>query len=205
MEFSLIQDGTSQHYGGRHSSVLERYHEMIDEAVLAEQWGFDSWGLAEQHFLPEGACIPAPDMLLTAAAMQTSTLKLRVASAVLLTHNHPIRVAERIAALDLISNGRAQLCTARSNNIDDLKAFEVDPTNTRAQWSESIDIIAKALTQDPFSHDGEIWHIPPRSLNPKPVQEPHPPLYVAATSVETVRVAAGKGIGCLSGNSLPGG
>ena len=124
---------------------------------------------------------------------------------VLLSFNHPLRVAERVATLDRVSDGRFELGTARSNNPGTLAAFQVDPGATRGMWSESIAIIRGALTLDPFSHDGELWQIPELSLVPRPVQTPHPPIHVSATSIETHRNAGRLGLGMMTGNSLPGG
>jgi alkanesulfonate monooxygenase SsuD/methylene tetrahydromethanopterin reductase-like flavin-dependent oxidoreductase (luciferase family) len=124
---------------------------------------------------------------------------------VALPFNHPIRVAERVATLDVLSNGRIELGTARSNNPTTLKAFGVDPADTRALSSETVDVILKALTQYPFEHHGKFYDIPPTTVNPRPLQRPHPPMYVSAASVETHTLAGRRGIGVMTGNSLPGG
>lgn len=202
MEFFLVHEGD----GPPGYSPYERYHEMIAEAVFAESMGFDAYGLSEQHFLPfTAACISAPEIVMAAVAAKTTRLKLRIVSAVLLTFNHPLRVAERLATLDNISRGRAQMCTARSNNQRMMEAFGVNPAETRAQWDESLDVIAGVLTSESYEHHGKYWNFPPISLRPRPIQQPHPPLYVAATSPPTARIAGGKGIGVIIGNSLPGG
>ncbi len=83
-------------------------------------------------------------------------------ASVLLAWNHPILIAERLATLDIVSGGRAEICTARSNNLYTLEAFGVDPSDTVAQWADGMDVLGKALTQDWLEHDGPVWKIPPR-------------------------------------------
>lgn len=184
----------------------ERYRQVIDEAIYAEDSGFDVISFGEQHFNTDRATqVSCPEMMSSAIAARTSTIRLRWSSVVLLAFNHPIRVAERIATLDLISNGRAEVATARSNHAPTMAAFQIDPHDTRAQWRESLDVIIAALTQDPFQHSGDHWTIPPTKLVPHAVQEPHPPLYYASTSVEGLTIAGSLGLGALSGNTLPGG
>ncbi len=175
----------------------QRYMEMIEEAALADRMGFSCWGTSEQHFSPPRFAVSAPEVLYAAVAQHTTRIKLRIMCAVLLQWNHPILVAERLATLDIVSGGRAELATARSNNLHTLEAFGVDPSQTRAQWADSIEVIVKAFTDDLLEHDGPVWQIPPREGVPKPVQKPHPPLSVAASSVESHVNAGERGIGAL--------
>jgi alkanesulfonate monooxygenase SsuD/methylene tetrahydromethanopterin reductase-like flavin-dependent oxidoreductase (luciferase family) len=158
----------------------ERYRQVLDEAVAAEQAGFDVVSFGEQHFNTDNATqVSTPEIMTAAVAARTSTIRLRWTSVVLLAFNHPIRVAERIAALDLISGGRAEMATARSNHAPTMAAFQIDPKDTRSQWRESLDVIIAFLTQDP--------------------------LYYASTSLEGLEIAGHLGLGAISGNSLPGG
>jgi alkanesulfonate monooxygenase SsuD/methylene tetrahydromethanopterin reductase-like flavin-dependent oxidoreductase (luciferase family) len=200
MRFALIQEGDFPEGG----DVPRRYHEMVKEAVFAERMGFDTYCLSEQHFLKDTCTVSSPEVYLADVAARTTRLRLRTTSAVLLTFNHPIRVAERLTTLDVLSNGRAELGTARSNNLHTLEGFGVDPADSRAQWNESIDIIVKALTQDPFEHKGKFWSVPPRTLVPQAIQKPHPPIFVSATSSETHFNAGERGIGVMTGNSILG-
>lgn len=177
--------------------VAQRYWEMIEEVALADRLGFSCWGTSEQHFSPPRFAVAAPEVLYGAVAQHTENIKLRIMCAVLLAWNHPILVAERMATLDIVSRGRAELGTARSNNVYTLDAFGVDPAATREQWADSIEVIVKAFTHDVLEHDGPVWKIPPREIVPKPMQKPHPPLSVAASSVQSHVMAGERGIGAL--------
>ena len=208
MRFGLLQEG---HFDPTRESLDTRYHEMVEEALLAEECGFDFYACSEQHFgvvRPEsvrrGGAVSAPEVVLTYVAGQTSTIRLRTTSTVLLSFNHPVRVAERLATLDLLSGGRAELGTARSNNVGTMTAFGVDPAQTRDLWTESIEVIVKSLTQDPFSHQGRFWQMAESSLTPKPIQQPHPPLFVSASGPESHAIAGELGIGAMTGATILG-
>jgi alkanesulfonate monooxygenase SsuD/methylene tetrahydromethanopterin reductase-like flavin-dependent oxidoreductase (luciferase family) len=189
----LLQEGD---FAG--TTLHKRYREMIREATLADQVGLSSWGTSEQHFSPPHFSVAAPEVLYAAVAEHTERIILRNMSAVLVTYNHPIQVAERIATLDLISDGRAQLCTARSNNLRTLETFGVATDTTADQWAESIEAVIKALTEETFEHHGRFWDIPPVTVIPKPLQQPHPPISVAATSTGSHRKAGKRGLGVIS-------
>ncbi|MGH7268695.1 MAG: LLM class flavin-dependent oxidoreductase [Candidatus Rokuibacteriota bacterium] len=200
MRFALIQEGDFP----EGVDVPRRYREMVEEARFAEQMGFDTYCLSEQHFLKDTCTVSSPEVFLALIATRTERIRLRTTSAVLLAFNHPVRVAERLTTLDVLSTGRAELGTARSNNLHTLEGFGVSPAETRAQWNEAFDVIVAALTRDPFEHRGRFWNIPPRTLTPRAIQTPHPPLFVSATSLETHRNAGERGIGVMTGNSILG-
>jgi alkanesulfonate monooxygenase SsuD/methylene tetrahydromethanopterin reductase-like flavin-dependent oxidoreductase (luciferase family) len=193
MHIGLLQEGD---FKGTSTSV--RYHEMIREAVRAEELGFSTWGTSEQHFSPPHFSVAAPEVLYAAVAAHTSEITLRNMSAVLVAYNHPILVAERMATLDIVSHGRAELCTARSNNLHTLEGFGVSPEDTQAQWAESLEILLKAWTQEVVEHDGRFWKVPPRTVVPKPYQDPHPAISVAVTSTGSHQRAGGMGLGIIS-------
>ncbi len=200
MRFALLHEGDDPL--GR--PLGERFREMADEAVLAEEMGFDVYALSEQHFLPAVATVSAPEVLFGYVAARTSRIRFRWTSAVLLSFNHPIRVAERLTTLDQLTDGRAELGTARSNNFSMLEGFGVDPKTTREQWTESLQVIVSALADDPFEHHGELWDIPPKTLVPPAFQKPHPPIFVSALSEESHRRAGELGIGVMTGSSILG-
>ncbi len=185
----------------------QRYLEVLDEAVVAEEVGFDFYSVPEQHFNPGAVAttnVPASEVLLAAVAARTRRMRLVWLSAVLPVH-HPIRVAEAVATLDLLSSGRIELCTARSNDLPTMRAFEVDPAETTDRWRESIGIVGRALASGRVQHAGRFWNIPDSPLNPVPVQRPAPPLLYASTSVAGHELAGSLGLGVVGGNSLPGG
>lgn len=175
----------------------QRYRQMIDEVVRADELGFSAWGTSEQHFSAPRYTVSAPEVLYAAIASLTSRIILRPMAAVLLAWNHPILVAERLATLDIVSGGRAELTTARSNNLFTLDAFGVDASTTKAQWADSLEVLVKCLRDEVVEHDGPFWKIPPRPVVPRCVSEPHPALSVAASSVASHLDAGRKGLGVI--------
>ena len=216
MRFGIVQEA----YFRPGTTLQQRYLDMVVEAVAAEEASFDFYCTSEQHFgfseqflvdradkfhVQKSGALSAPESYLSFLAARTERIRLRPTSVVLLPFNHPVRVAEWIATLDNLSNGRAELGTARSNNLSTIQAFGVDPKDTKAIWHESLEVIVKAFTEDPFTHEGPWWSWPsPRTLTPKPVQKPHPPIFVSASSVATHRAAAEMGLGGMTGGSIVG-
>ena len=195
MRIGLYQDGFSP--PGR-ANIYHRYHEMVEEVVYAERMGFDFWGTSEQHFHP-GAVVSSPETLFAYVAAKTNRIGLRHMVTLLpFAFNHPIRNAEHLATLDIVSSGRAELYMGRGNSTREFDGFGVSATENRAQMWEAIEIIDKALTQEEFEHHSELMDIPRRRLVPKAMQVPHPPLGIATTSVESARLAAEHGIGALA-------
>jgi alkanesulfonate monooxygenase SsuD/methylene tetrahydromethanopterin reductase-like flavin-dependent oxidoreductase (luciferase family) len=193
MRVGLIQEGD---FTG--TTMQARYREMINEVALADKLGFSAWGTSEQHFSPPSFSVSAPEVLYAAVAEHTENITLRAMAAVLVLYNHPVLIAERTATLDIISNGRAELCTARSNNKTTLNAFNVPMETTQQQWAEGLEIVKKAFTDDVLEYDGEFWKVGKCQVTPKPLQKPHPALSVTATSNKTHGLAGAKGIGVIS-------
>ncbi len=107
--------------------------------------------------------------------------------------NHPARVAERIATLDLISDGRVEFGTGESSSIGELGGFNIDPADKRAQWEEALEVSIRCMTEEPFTgFKGEHIQMPARNVVPKPLQKPHPPVWVACTRPASVQMAAQK-------------
>ena len=102
--------------------------------------------------------------------------------------------------LDIVSDGRMELGTGRSTTLTEMDGFEVDPAQTKAQWEEAIRMIPKMWTEETFSHQGEFYNIPPRSVIPKPVQDPHPPMWVACSQPDSFSAAGELGLGVLCFN-----
>src|ERR1700680_3822002 len=161
----------------------ERYKQVMAQAELADQVGFDHFWTLEHPFLREFSHCPAPEVLYGAISQRTKQIRIGHAVALLPgQYNHPVRVAERAAVLDIVSDGRMDLGTGRSATLIEMDAFQVDPEETKEQWEEAVRMIPRMWTEDPFSHEGRFYRIPPRSVIPKPVQKPHPPLWSRAPS-----------------------
>ncbi|MEX0682726.1 MAG: LLM class flavin-dependent oxidoreductase [Dehalococcoidia bacterium] len=179
-------------------SEYEVYHNALAQVVLADELGFDQTWAVEHHFLEEYSHCSAPEVFLAAAAARTKNIHLcHGVMMALPPFNHPIRCAERAAALDIISKGRMELGTGRSATWTELGGFRCDPDLTKEMWDEAVHAIPKMWTEEVFSWEGKFFSSPPRSVIPKPVQKPHPPLWVAVSSPETAIQAAERGIGCL--------
>ncbi len=167
---------------------------------LADRLGIDYVWEVEHHFLEEYSHSSAPEVFLAAASQRTSRIRLghgivQVPPAV----NHPARVAERVATLDLISGGRVEFGTGEGSSQMELGGFGVDRELKRAQWEESLDAITRMFVEEPFAGYAGRWlSMPPRNVIPKPKQRPHPPLWVACSRRETILTAAERGLGALS-------
>lgn len=173
------------------------YKEALEQIELADRLGFDTVWAVEHHFLTEFAHCSAPEVFLTAAAARTK--RIRIGHGVVLLpskFNHPIRIAERAAALDIISDGRLEFGTGRSSQYEQA-GFEIDTEQSRDMWQESLEMVPRMWTEDPFEHRGRFVSVPPRSIIPKPLQKPHPPIWMAATSPQSWELAARNGIGIL--------
>ncbi len=174
------------------------YRETVQQAILGEAVGFDRVWAVEHHNLRYYAHCTAPEILLSYIAAKTE--RIRIGHGVVMLpqkYNHPIRVAERIAALDILSGGRVDFGTGVSSSELEMGAFGVDPESRHAEWEEALRIIPRMWREAPFEHHGKAIDIPPRHVLPRPVQKPHPPLYVAATRDETLDTAGRLGIGAL--------
>jgi alkanesulfonate monooxygenase SsuD/methylene tetrahydromethanopterin reductase-like flavin-dependent oxidoreductase (luciferase family) len=181
-------------------SEAQLLRESLEQVELADRLGFDYVWAVEHHFLEEYSHSSAPEVFLAAASQRTERIRLghgivNVMPAV----NHPARIAERIATLDLVSGGRVEFGTGESSSAAELGGFLVEREHKRAIWHEAVDAVTRMLVEEPFAgFDGEFIQMPPRNVVPKPQQRPHPPLWVACTRRETIQLAARAGIGALS-------
>ncbi|WP_347341602.1 LLM class flavin-dependent oxidoreductase [Bradyrhizobium uaiense] len=177
----------------------------IDEVILAERVGFDAFGCSEQHFAIGTASTSAPEVIYPYMMALTSRIQfIHLITPLPKKINHALRVAERLATEDILSNGRVGLAVGRGNTTLALRAFEVDPEETKAQQMEGIEVIRRALSNDIFSFVGEHYKIPPRSLTPKHVTLPYPPIMMATSSPQSVTAAARMGIGAMMGGGYSG-
>lgn len=175
------------------------YHDMLDQVELADSLGFDYVFEVEHHFLEEYSHSSAPEMMM--AALSQRTKNIRLGHGIVLMppgYNHPARVAERISALDLLSNGRVEFGTGESASTMEMGGFEVEREQKKAMWEECTREAANMMVQTPYQgFQGQFFSMPPRNVIPKPQQNPHPPLWVAASRRETTMLAARFGMGSL--------
>lgn len=170
----------------------------LAQAELAEELGFDELWVAEHHFLEGYSHSSAPDLFLAACAMRTSRVRLGQGIATCVPEiNGPIRLAERAAWLDIISGGRLEFGTGRSSTWTELGGFGADPEATKKAWDEYVEAIPRMWTEERLSFEGVTFSMPERSVLPKPLQKPHPPMWVAVTSPGTEVAAGERGMGCL--------
>jgi alkanesulfonate monooxygenase SsuD/methylene tetrahydromethanopterin reductase-like flavin-dependent oxidoreductase (luciferase family) len=174
------------------------FHQALEQIELADRVGFHCVWQVEHHFLTEYSHSSAPEVFLGAVSQRTRNIRIGHGVVLLpLTYNHPVRVAERIATLDILSNGRVEFGTGRSGTPIELDGFGIDPAHSKAMWDEALHAIPRMWTEDPFCWQGRFFSMPERSVWPKPVQQPHPPMWVAATSPGTFIEAAERGLGVL--------
>jgi alkanesulfonate monooxygenase SsuD/methylene tetrahydromethanopterin reductase-like flavin-dependent oxidoreductase (luciferase family) len=178
-------------------SEYQAFQQALEQIRLADQAGFGCIWAVEHHFLTEFAHSSAPEILLTAAARETRRIRIGCGVTLLPSpFNHPIRVAERVATMDLLCDGRLEWGTGRSGPYEQ-RPFGIDPSQSREMWQEALEIIPRMWERRRFSHRGRFFDIPERDVIPKPLQDPHPPIWMAATSPSSWEIAARNGIGIL--------
>jgi alkanesulfonate monooxygenase SsuD/methylene tetrahydromethanopterin reductase-like flavin-dependent oxidoreductase (luciferase family) len=179
------------------SSPEARLSEFLDQAELADRLGFRGFWIAEIHCQPRFSLLSAPYVVLGAVAQRTRNLRLGVAVNTLPVH-HPVQLAEQAALLDLLSHGRMDFAAGGGHPHSRVyECFGVDHKQTHEVMEESFAIIRKAWSEDRLTFDGKFFQIPEVVVNPKPVQRPLPPLYMASSSLEGVEIGARLGINLL--------
>lgn len=180
-------------------SERRTFRECIEQVELADQLGYDTVWATEHHGLYEFSHSSAPECLLSFAAARTT--RIRLGHGVTLTpqrYNHPIRVAERIATLDILSDGRVNWGSGKGATRIERDAFEVDAATLHEQWLEALEMIPRMWRSDVFEWHGRFYNIPPTIIVPRPVQRPHPPIFVACSRPETAVLAGSLGAGSLN-------
>jgi len=179
---------------------LKLFQDALDQVELGDRLGIDHAWEVEHHFLEEYSHSSAPEVFLAAASQRTT--QIRLGHGIVLMppgYNHPARIAERIATLDLVSKGRVDFGTGESASRAELEGFGVTPAERRAMWRETVEQVANMMVMDPYpGFRGTYFSMPARNVLPKPVQKPHPPLWVACSNRETIHLAAQLGIGALT-------
>lgn len=174
------------------------YNNALEQVKLADALGFDQVWAVEHHFLEEYSHCPAPELFLTACAMVTQHIRVGHGIIVCVPEfNHPIKIAERTAVLDLLSGGRLEVGTGRSATWTELGGFRATPDSTKKTWDEIVRCLPHMWMTETYGYEGECWSMPPRTIIPKPYQKPHPPLWVAVTTPGTELDAADRGLGSL--------
>ena len=179
---------------------LKLFQDALDQVELADRLGIDYAWEVEHHFLEEYSHSSAPEVFLAACSQRTKRIRLGHGIVLLPPgYNSPARVAERIATLDLVSAGRVEFGTGESSSLAELGGFHVPVDDKRDQWLEALEQVANMMVLDPYpGYDGKYFNMPCRNVVPKPVQKPHPPLWVACSNRDTIHLAARLGIGALT-------
>lgn len=176
------------------------FKDALEQVELSDRLGFDYVWATEHHFLEEYAHSSAPEIFLAACSQRTKTIRLGHGIVQLPPLvNHPARVAERIATLDLVSDGRCEFGTGEGATECELGGFTIAQEEKRAMWLEGLRVVTRMLVEEPFAgHDGKYVQAPVRNVVPKPLQRPHPPLWLACSRRETILLAAKLGLGALA-------
>jgi alkanesulfonate monooxygenase SsuD/methylene tetrahydromethanopterin reductase-like flavin-dependent oxidoreductase (luciferase family) len=169
------------------------FRDVFELADRAEAWGIDCVWLGEIHFTPVRSVISAS--LQVASAIAARTRRLHIGTAVqVLPLNHPLRIAEEVATVDHISEGRFEFGIGRSGVVRSYDTYGVPYAESQARFREALEIIRRAWTGEPFSYAGEFYRVDNATVAPRPYQVPHPPIRMAATSDETFPAAGRLGL-----------
>ncbi|MBQ11116.1 MAG: hypothetical protein CMJ45_06160 [Planctomyces sp.] len=198
MKFGILYEA-QRPFEGNDVDWNSLYRETLDQCELADQLGYDNLWFVEHHFLTGFSGSPCPEVLFGALSQRTKNIRIGFGVSILPSH-HPIHIAERVAMVDQLTNGRVEFGTGRSNAYEQL-GQGVDPRETRERWDESLRMLPQIWQSDEFSWEGKYWNIPSRRILPKIYQTPHPRMYLACTQTESFRLAAKHGIGVLSSAS----
>src|SRR5436190_9669779 len=174
--------------------------EALEQVALADRLGFDYAWCVEHHFLEEYSHCSAPEVFLAAAAALTKTIRLgHGIRQVIPNYNHPARTAEGLGTLDIISNGRLDFGIGEGATRLELGGFGIPAKEKRAMALEAGEQIANMMVMSPYpGYEGRGFSFPCRNIVPKPVQTPHPPMWMACTNRDTIKVAAQNGLGALA-------
>jgi alkanesulfonate monooxygenase SsuD/methylene tetrahydromethanopterin reductase-like flavin-dependent oxidoreductase (luciferase family) len=176
------------------------FKEAMQQVVLADQLGFDYAWQVEHHFLDEYSHSSAPEVFLAAASSLTKRIRLgHGIRQVIANYNHPARTAEALATLDIVSDGRVDFGIGEGATRLELGGFNIPAREKRAMALEAAEQIANMMVLDPYpGFEGKSFSMPCRNVLPKPVQSPHPPMWMACTNRDTIKIAASIGVGALA-------
>ena len=176
------------------------FHQALEQVELADRLGFDYAWEVEHHFLEEYSHSSAPEVFLAAAAARTKSIRLgHGIRQVIPNYNHPARTAEGLATLDIISDGRVDFGFGEGATRLELAGFRIPAKEKRAMALEAAEQIANMMVLEPYpGFESKYFSMPCRNVLPKPVQSPHPPLWMACTNRDTIKIAAQNGVGALA-------
>ncbi|TDJ65086.1 MAG: LLM class flavin-dependent oxidoreductase [Proteobacteria bacterium] len=182
---------------------VEFYESQLRHAEIAEELGYDEIWLSEHHFCEDGW---SPSLFPIAAAMAQRTKRIRIGTFVLLLPlgKHPVQVAEDAATLDILSNGRFDLGVGLGYRVPEYKGFGISRSERAERMEEALEIIHSAFTKERFSFSGKHFDLENVEMMPRPIQDPHPPIWVAAMSKRAANRAArfGFNVACTGGENL---
>jgi alkanesulfonate monooxygenase SsuD/methylene tetrahydromethanopterin reductase-like flavin-dependent oxidoreductase (luciferase family) len=170
--------------------------QSLEQIALADKAGYDYAWEVEHHFLEEYSHSSAPEVFLAAASQRTSNIRLGH-GIIQLTTNHPARVAEKVSTLDLVSDGRVELGLGEGASVTELHPFNLRFRDKRDVWEDAVKCVMPMFYNHAVEYDGEYFKFPLRAVVPKPLQKPHPPLWIACSQLDTIRYAAHRGMGAL--------
>jgi alkanesulfonate monooxygenase SsuD/methylene tetrahydromethanopterin reductase-like flavin-dependent oxidoreductase (luciferase family) len=174
--------------GRRHPEVI---HDELEQMVWTEELGFDHVWLTEHHFIDYGLAVD-PATLAAAVASRTRRVRIGLAAAILPFH-HPVRLAEQLALVDVISGGRLDVGVGRGNRPAEFRGYNVPQQESRERYEEAVEILLRAWSGGPFSHQGRFYTVPEARVIPQPVQRPHPPMYQVCVSKDSIEGTALRG------------
>ncbi|MBV8477278.1 MAG: LLM class flavin-dependent oxidoreductase, partial [Acidobacteria bacterium] len=169
-------------------SERQRYQDILAQIEFGDELGFDTAWLGELHFIPSFSCLASPLMILAAAAQRTRRIRLGTAVTLLPLHN-PVKMAEDAATLDVLSGGRLEFGVGRGATPIYFAGYNVPQEESRDRFEESLQMIQRAWTDERLTYEGKYFRVKDLPLAPKPVQQPHPPIRIAANSPDTFAIA----------------
>lgn len=196
MQFSMIFEAQMANPTAEHERQV--ILDSVEQAVYAEEMGFDRVWAVEHHSTKWYSHMSAPEIFLTWVAARTSRIRIAHGAVCMpFNFNHPARVAERIGMLDTLSGGRLDVGAARGGTLQETSLVGADIERTKAEVEEALRILGAAWQKDELEYNGELMQISPHPILPRPVQTPHPPLFLACSKQPSLVEAANMGVGAL--------
>ncbi len=196
MKFSLIYEAQMADISPENEAQV--FHDIVEQCRLAEELGFDVIWAVEHTALQHYAHMSAPETFLAYVAGVTHRIHLGHGVVCLPpAMNHPIKVAERIATLDILSKGRLHFGVGKGGTQQEAGAYGYDLEHLQPQIDEAMYLIPRIMVEDEIEHEGRFLKIPRRPIHPKPWQKPHPPMYLACTRTDSLATAGARGMGAL--------